>query len=72
MLGVVDHVRNQRFQTQPYRNYKERHHAGLPKIKFGTKYLKICVPKNAQYQACTTTLKVNCKSFTSWSHMKEQ
>ena len=57
MLGVVDHVGNQRFQTQLYRNCKERHHAGLPETKFGTKYLKICATKNAQYQARTTTLK---------------
>ena len=57
MLGVVDHVGIPRFQTQLYRNCKERHHAGLPKTKFGTKYIKICGTKNAQYQAYTTTLK---------------
>ena len=65
MLGVVDHVGNQIFQTQLYRNCKERHHAGLPETKFGTKYLNICATKNAQYQARTTTLKqieeeINC------------
>ena len=65
MLGVVDHVGYQRSQTRLYRNCKERHHAGLPKTKFGTKYLKICATKNAQYHACPTTLKqiqekINC------------
>ena len=65
MLGVVDHVGNQIFQIQLYRNCEDKHHAGLPETKFGTKHLKICATKNAQYQARTTALKqiqekINC------------
>ena len=52
-MRVADRVGNKRFHTPLYRNFKEHHHAGLPKTKFAAKYLKICATKYAPWQART-------------------